>query len=69
MSKRLTTLIKDTLRLIARSKSNPDGWVLCSDQCWSIVKLLPKELYDFAARDGSWYVRLTDEARTNLKWM
>lgn len=69
MSKRLTTLIKDTLRLIARSKSNPDGWVFCSDQCWSIVKSLPEELYDFRSWNGSWYVRLTDEARIILKWM
>jgi hypothetical protein len=69
VTKRLTNQIKDTLRLIARSKSNPDGWVLCSDQCWPIVELLPKELYDFRSWDGSWHVRLTDEARIILKWM
>jgi hypothetical protein len=69
MSRRLTSQIKDTLRLIARSKSDPDGWVLCSHRCWPVVDTLPAELYESLLQNDFRYVRLTDEAKTILKWM
>ncbi len=61
----ITQQQSDTLRLIARSPRDADGWSKCGIAVFEeLIRSMPDSLVDQS--DGK--VRLTSEARVLLKW-
>ena len=64
----LTSQQRETLNLIARSTSDAEGWGTCSSGIfWHLVAKMPTALVE--TDPDTLRCRLTDEAKSVLKWL
>lgn len=66
---KLTEQQLTTLRVIARSPKDTDGWAPCAYVIYQqLIKTMPITLVEIETTDEQHRVRLTDEALILLKW-
>lgn len=64
---KLSTVQKDAINLIVRSKDSGEGWRQCAPRIYAVlVKSVPRELVE--TDDQSLRLRLTAEGEAVAKW-
>lgn len=65
---KLTTIQKDAINLVSRSKDKGDGWRKCAPKIFGVItEALPAELLE--REETSLRVRLTHEGEAVAKWL